>query len=272
MSTGELVAGSQKGTDAFVKGVKVGLVAYGVTHLVIAATALPLVWGERTEGRADQQGALAQMAEQPLGDVLLWVIVVGMACLVVWQLAEAVYGHRDEEGAKRHLKRAGSAGRAVVYAALGWSAASTAVGSSGSGGSGSTDTLTARLMSAPGGTLLVGAVGLAIVAVGVFLAYRGWSEKFTKHLEERATQGDSRKPVVLLGKVGYIAKGAALIAIGMLFLTAALQHEPKESGGLDVAMREILQQPLGPVLLALVALGLGCFGVYCFLWARYLRR
>jgi hypothetical protein len=271
MSTSELVAGSRKGTDAFVRGVQVGLVAYGVTHLLIAVAALPLAWGERTEGRANQQGALARMAEQPLGDVLLWVIVLGMACLVVWQLAEAVLGHRDEDGAKRHLKRAASAARAVVYAVLGWSAASTAVGTSGSGG-GSTDSLTARLMSAPGGTLLVGAVGLTIMAIGVFLAYRGWAEKFTKHLQESATRGSSRKPVVVLGKVGYLAKGAALVAIGTLFVAAAAQHQPKESGGLDVALRELLQQPFGPVLLALVALGIGCFGVYCVFWARYLRR
>jgi hypothetical protein len=78
--------------------------------------------------------------------------------------------------------------------------------------------------------------------------------------------------VVVLGKVGYLAKGAALAAIGALFVTAAAQHEPKESGGLDVALRELLQQPFGPVLLALVALGLGCYGVYCFFRARYLRQ
>ena len=83
MRTRELVEGSQTGTDVFVKGVQVGLVAYGATHLVIAAMALPLAWGDRSEAPANQQGALAQMAEQPLGDALLWVVVAGMACLVL---------------------------------------------------------------------------------------------------------------------------------------------------------------------------------------------
>jgi hypothetical protein len=126
-------------------------------------------------------------------------------------------------------------------------------------------------MSAPGGTLLVGAIGVAIVGVGAVLGYRGWAEKFTEHLESRATTGGSRKPVVVLGKVGYIAKGVALAAIGALFLTAAVQHQPKESGGLDVALHELLQQPFGPLILGIVAIGLGCFGVYCFFWARYVR-
>jgi hypothetical protein len=272
MRADELVQGSPGGNDVFVKGVQVGLVAYGVTHLVIAGVALPLAWGDRSDAPANQQGALAQMAEQPLGDALLWVVVAGMACLVLWQLVEAMVGHQEEEGKKRLLKRAASLARAVVYAVLGWSAASTAAGTGSSGGSGSTDSLTARLMSAPAGVLLVGAVGLGVIGVGLFLCYRGWVEKFTKHLQPEATSGGSRKPVVVLGKVGYLAKGAALAAVGGLFVSAAVQHDPKESGGLDVALHELLRQPFGPVLLALVALGLGCFGVYCFFWARYLRR
>jgi hypothetical protein len=263
---------SPDGSDAFFTGVRVGLVAYGVTHLIVAATALPLAWGDRSEGRASQTGALSQMAQQPFGKVLLWVVVVGMACLAVWQLAEAAVGNRDADGAKRLAKRAASEVKGVVFAVLGWSAATTATGSGGSGGSGGTDGYTARLMSAPGGALLVGAVGLGIVAVGFGLAYRGWAEKFTKHLDGRATTGTGGSSVVLLGKVGHIAKGAALAVVGALFVTAAVQHQPKESGGLDVALRELLTQPLGPLLLAIVALGLGCYGVYCFFWARYLRR
>jgi hypothetical protein len=272
MGTVEQAGRTAEGSPALAKGVQVGLVAYGVTHLVVAATALPLAWGDRSEGRASQTGALSRMAQQPFGEVLLWVIVVGMAALVVWQLAEAAVGHRDEEGAKRLAKRGGSVAKAIVYAVLGWTAATIASGSGGSGGSGSTDSYTARLMSAPGGALLVGALGLGIAAVGLALGHRGWTEGFTKQLDGRATTGGSRTPVVWLGKVGHLAKGAALAVVGALFVTAAVQHRPKESGGLDVALRELLSQPLGPLLLAAVALGLGCFGVFCFFWAKYLRR
>ncbi len=259
-------------SDALDRGVRLGIGAYGVTHLVIAATALPLAWGDRSSGTASQQGAFSQMAQQPLGDVLLTAVALGLVCMCLWQALEAVTGHRDAQGGKRIVKRTVSGGRAVVYAALAWSAASTAWGTDGSGSGGSTESLTARLMSAPGGTLLVGAVGLGIVGVGLALAYHGWSEGFLEHLDHRATSGGTRAPAVLLGKVGYVAKGVALGVIGALFLTAALQHQPRESGGLDQALHELLRQPAGPALLAVVALGLGAFGVYCFFWARYLRR
>jgi hypothetical protein len=63
--------------------VGVGLVSYGLLHLVIAWIALQLVFGKR--GDASQQGALSQLARQPLGAGLLWVMALGLFTLTVWQ-------------------------------------------------------------------------------------------------------------------------------------------------------------------------------------------
>lgn len=251
------------------RAVRVGLVAYGVTHLIVAALALPIVWGDGSGRRASQQGAFRQLAESTGGRAALWVVAAGFAALVAWQILEAVRGHRSHDGIGRAARRGVSAGRALVYAVIGWTAASTAAGS-GSGRS--TDSRTAQLMSAPGGRWLVGLIGVGVVAVGVALVVVGLTRKFTDHLDAQATSGSRRTPVALLGSVGYAAKGAALATIGSLFVTAAVQHQPKESGGLDVALRELGRQPAGTALLLAVAVGIGAFGLYCFAWARHLDR
>jgi uncharacterized membrane protein len=261
-------------TESLDRGVRVGLGAYGLVHLIVAALALQLAWGERS-GAASQQGAFAELARHTAGQLLLYVVAAGLAVLVVWQVAEALVGHRDEDGAKRSLKRVVSLVKAGVYGALAVSAAGMALGSGGSGGRSSertTDNLTAQLMSAPGGQLLVGAVGLTVLCIGGYLVYHGWDEKFTKGLDVEATAKRRRGPIVAVGKAGYAAKGFALALVGGLFLTAAAQHAPKESGGLDVALHELLRQPFGPVLVSAVALGFACFGLYCFAWARHLDR
>ncbi len=218
---------------------------YGVVHLIIAFTAVSLAFGDRS-GKATQQGALSQ-------------------------LAEAAVGHDDSEGGKRAFKRGASLAKAVVYAALAVSATRKVLDTGGGGGS-SSDGLTARLMSAPAGQLLVGLVGAGIVATGAYLAYKGWAEKSTKRLDSQATSGQRSRPILLLGKVGYLGKGAALAAVGGLFLTAAVQHQAKESGGLDVALQELLRQPFGPALVVAVAVAFACFGLYCLAWARHLDR
>ena len=256
-------------SEALDKGVRIGLVSYGVTHLIIAWTALQLAFGDRS-GQASQSGAFAQMATSGLGQLMLYVVAVGFAALVVWQGFEAVWGHRAEDGGKRVFKRVASGAKAVLYAVLGLSALKVALGQ-GQGSSG-TDSWTAKLMSAPAGQVLVAAVGLGIVSVGAYLAYKGLAEKFTKHLDGKATSGERRKPIVLLGKVGYTAKGAALGVVGLLFVVAAITHEAHKSGGLDQALTTLLGQPFGPVLVSAMAVGIASFGLYCFAWARHLTR
>lgn len=252
---------------------RAGLVVYGVIHLVVAATAFQLILGSSSGTNASQSGAFAEMGRSPYGDVLLYVITAGLVALVVWQVGEALVGHRDHDGAKRVWKRLASVGKAVVYGSLAYTAGSMALSANKSGGSGkSTDNMTAQLMSAPGGQLLVGAVGLGIVAVGAWLVYRGWSERFVKDLDAEARNNGRRKPITMLGKAGYTAKGVALGTVGTLFVIAAVQHQPKESGGLDVALHELLRQPYGAVLVGAVAAGLACFGLFCLAWARHLDR
>ena len=68
---------------------RVGLIAYGVVHLLVAWLALQLAWGGGGQS-ADQSGALATVAGQPFGKPLLWVIALGLIALAVWQAAEAL--------------------------------------------------------------------------------------------------------------------------------------------------------------------------------------
>ncbi len=255
-------------SDTLDTGVRVGLVAYGVVHLLVAYTALRIALGGG--GKADQQGALGTLARSPGGQVTLWVVAVGFFALVVWQGFEAAVGHQREDGTKRVLKRVASGVKAVVFLLLGVSAIQKATGSSS--GSSGTDSRTAQVMSASGGRILVGLVGLVIVGAGAYLVYKGLAEKFTKRLDSRATSGDRSTPIVLLGKVGYAAKGVALAVVGLLFVTAAVQFEPQKSGGLDQALHTLVRQPFGPVVLVAVALGLGCYGLFSFAWARHLDR
>jgi hypothetical protein len=245
--------------------VQLGLVAYGVVHLLVAWLALQLAFGDHS-GPANQQGALHALARQPFGTPLLWIIALGFFALALWQLTEVFWGHVREDNPKRTFKRLGSGGKAVVYAAIGVSAVKIAVGS---GSSSKSQALTARLMSAPFGRLLVAAVGVGIIVVAVVHFKRGVTSSFTKDLRGEATSGSSGTAVVRLGQIGYVAKGVAFLVLGSLFVWAGWTYDAKKTGGLDAALNTLLDAGVGPWLLVLVALGIGCFGLYCFAWARY---
>lgn len=243
--------------------VSIGLVCYGVVHLLIAWLALQVAFGGSSQ-EASQSGALQEIASQPFGGPLLWIIAVGLGTLTIWQLLEAVFGFRSEDGTERLRHKASAVIKAIVYAVLAVNAGRIAAGDGGSSG-GKEESATSTLMSAPAGQVLVGIAAVAVIAVGIANIVKGVTGKFI----ERDLQGVHQGAGVTLGRVGYCTKGTVFVLIGLLVGWAALSHDPQKSGGLDDALKTLRDQPLGTWLLAAVALGLACFGLYCFYWARH---
>jgi hypothetical protein len=242
-------------TRTYDLAITVGLIAYGVVYLLIAWIALQLAWGGSSQ-EASQQGALQELAEKPLGGVLLWIVAIGLFALVIWRALELAYGNLDTE------KKITAAGRAVLCLVLGVSAVKVAIGSGGSS-SGQQRSMSARLMENGAGRALIVVVGLVIVGIGIRQIYKAVTEKFTEDLV-----GGVSEVTILLGRIGYAAKGVAFIVAGALFGWAAIGYDPEKAGGLDTALRTIKEQPFGSVLLTVLALGIAAFGVYAFAWSR----
>lgn len=248
---------------------RVGLFAYGITHLLIAWLALQIAFGGGGGEQADQSGAFQTLAEQPFGKVLLWVLVVGFVAVALWRAEQAIWGYSYESDTTKALRKRVTAGaKAVLFAVLAVLAGTTAAGSGGGGGGG--QGLTATVLGWPGGQFLVGAAGLVIICVGVKKVYDGIKRKFEQEMslpsDERA-----RQVAVRSGQIGFVAKGASIALIGILVVVAAVRFRPEEASGLDVALTTLAQQPYGPWLLAAVAIGLAAYGVFCFFDARYHR-
>lgn len=240
--------------------VGVGLVSYGVVHVVLAWIAIQIALGGR--GDASSSGALRELASQPFGFALMIIMAVGLFTLVLWQGFEAAIGGRGTDDKDRLRRRLRSAGRAVVYLVLGVTAAAIAIGAGGGSGN-AEETVTARLLALPFGRVLVVALGAVVAGIGIGQIVRGVKKKFTEDLRS----GVSR-PVQVLGTVGYVAKGLALVIIGLLFGWAAWSYNPERAGGLDAALSTVRGQPFGSVLLLAMAAGFACFGLFCFVWAK----
>ena len=243
---------------------RVGYVVLGVLHIVIGVIAISFVTGGGG-GEADQGGAMEQIADAPLGVLLLWLIVLGLLALAVWQVAEAFLernpDHEEEVGVpgevSRHRGRV--PGDRVHRAGVRPGRQSDS--------SQSSQSFSAQLMSTPGGIVLLVLFGLLIAGIGVAFIIRGITPAFKKQLDLPPDPAGSG--IVAFGVIGYVAKGIAIGVTGVLFVVAALTHDPETAGGLDAALRTLAGLPLGPVILWIVGLGLILYGLYCFARARY---
>jgi hypothetical protein len=67
------------------------------------------------------------------------------------------------------------------------------------------------------------------------------------------------------------ARGIVFCVSGFFLIQAARQSDASEARGLGEALQVLAQQPYGPWILGIVALGLVAYGIYMVLQARYRR-
>ncbi|MGP3637161.1 DUF1206 domain-containing protein [Streptomyces sp. 24-1644] len=248
---------------------RAGFVARGVVYVLIGALALRVALGSGGES-ADRQGALAQVAEQPFGRVMLWALVVGFASMALWRGTRAVLTRGPQRKAGSRVL---DGGRAVFYAFVCWTTAVYAAGG-GQGSSGNEQSRdgTASALKLSYGQVLVGAAGCLLIGIGGVLAVRAALRRFLKQLDTATTMSRRTKQVVTaLGVAGGVARGVVFAAAGIFILAAAVRFDPAEAKGVDATLRSFTQTPAGPWLLFAVAIGLILFGVFSFASARWRR-
>jgi hypothetical protein len=253
------------------RGARLGYAAKGVVYLTLGLIALTGIGGGN---EASSRGAIATLAEQPAGAVLVFLIAVGLFGYAVWRLVEAAIGAEGEgDDAKGIAKRVGHVGSGLAYAALGVFCVRLLLGrtSGGSGGGDRTDDWTARLLGLPLGRAIVVAVGLAVAGYGVYQLYRAARKNIGKRLALDGVGAANAQWIDRIGRAGIGARGVVFGIIGGFLVLAALRRDPNQAGGLAEALAAVERAPYGKVLLALVATGLMAYGAYQLVNARWRR-
>ena len=262
-STAKDAARSAKDSTTLKVLARLGFVVNGVLHLLIGLIAIGVAVGNG--GEADQSGALQQLSGAPGGVFLLWFVVLGFVALGAWQVVTAVLPPRDRN-TKRAVHVVKELGKGIVYLALAGTALTFALGGSSSS-SQSNQQFSAKILAAPGGVFLILLIGVVIVGIGGYFVYKGITAKFTEDIVPPA--GTLGKVTLIVGRVGYIAKGIALAIVGVLFGVAAVTHDASKATGLDGALKSLVQLPFGVVVLVAAGIGLIFYAVYLFFRARY---
>jgi hypothetical protein len=234
---------------------RLGLTARGAVWLVMGWLAILLAAG--SSAHVDQRGALVEVLARPFGTVLVLLLALGFLGYALWRLSEAAFGVIGEgSGAGPRLK---ALARGAAYLVLCFSTLGLLRGVRGTQ-SGQQAHIAGVVMQHSGGRWAVGLVGAAIIAVGLVMVREGWSAKFLRYFGSLPAR--ARSVVVSLGRVGTVSRGVVFAVTGVLVVVGAWTAKPSEAGGIDVAVRTLLDKPYGPALVSVLGIGLMLFGVY----------
>lgn len=260
----------QEHADWIEKFARFGYVARGLVYTLVGSLALQAAVGPG--GRVtDSEGALQSLVYQPFGRVLLGIIGAGLMGYAFWRIIEGVMDpEKKGSDVKGIAQRISYIAISLAYGGLALTAFQLMVGMGGSGGD-STRLWVARALAQPFGQWLVGIGGSIVVGVGLYQLYQAWTAKFKQQLDLGRLSASGLEWVERVGRLGFAARGVTFGIMGVFVVIAAIQSQPSEARDLGGALQALAQQPYGPWLLALVAVGLVAYGIYSVVAAAYHR-
>lgn len=264
-------AARQAAAHPWVEGLaRFGIAAKGIVYAIVGILAAQVAFG-RGGKTTDTQGALEAIITQPFGKILLVLVAIGLVGYVMWRFVQAFLDpERKGTDAKGLFQRFCYFNSGIIYAGLALTAIKIILGSATSN-SNSTQDWTARLLLQPFGQWLVATFGVIILATSFYQFYEAFSAKFRQKLKWQEMSQDERTWATRTGRFGYGARGIVFLVIGFFLMQAARQSDATQARGLDGALAALAQQPYGPWILGVVAIGLVAYGIHKIVEARYRR-
>jgi hypothetical protein len=247
---------------------RMGFAAIGVVYLLMGVLALLAATGQRQGARADKEEAVQRLQDVPGGNVLLGLIALGLVGYIIWRFTQAI---RDTEskgsGAKGIGMRVWYIISGLFYSGLALYAGRLALQGSAAKGGQASQTLTAKVMSWPGGHWLILVAGLVTIGVGLFQVYRAFSGRFRYDVNTSSLSDSEQRLVYRAAQVGMTARGLVVAVIGYFFVQAGMQSRAGAVGSTGEAFDFLAA--MGPGVLGTVAAGLVAYGLYMLVQAKY---
>ena len=250
---------------------RAGWFAKGAVYTIAGFLALSVAakasgWADSTSSTGDQEaspvGAIKTVAGSSGGTLLLWLLAIGMLLYAAWRVVSALLpGSTDAKG---WAHRIGYIASAVMYTTFAISAIALArhAPQNPDGNTRVTD-ISERIMTNSAGRIVIGLVGLIVIAVGVYRVSKGLTMDVADELDMSGMSGPRRAWTERLGAVGEVGRGIGFGLVGFFLLRSAIRYNPAEATGLDGALRRLALESWGVIVVVVVGIGFAAYGTFC---------
>jgi hypothetical protein len=245
----------------FAKGVV--YVIAGVLALSVAAKASGWSKSPSTGNQeASPTGAIKTVAGSGGGVLLLWLLAIGMLIYAAWRVVSAFLPGGHDAKARAH--RIGYLASAVIYTTFAISAIALArrTQTDPNGNKKVTD-ITASMMTHTVGRLVIGVLGVIVIAVGLYRLSKGVKLDVADELDLSGMSAARVTWSKRLGAIGEIGRGIGIGLVGFFLLRSAMTYNPNEATGLDGALRRVATSGFGVFVVVIVGVGFAAYGIFC---------
>jgi hypothetical protein len=249
---------------------RIGWLAKGIVYIIAGYLALSIAskasgWSNDAGTGAQEAsptGAIKTVAGSGPGSLLLWLLAIGMLLYAAWRVVSALLpAHTDGESI---VHRIGYGVSAIVYISFAISAIALARHSTKQqDGNQKVTDISASIMEHTAGRLLIGAVGVVIIAVGLYRIYKGVTMDVNDELDLGGMSPQRATWTRRLGAIGEVGRGIGIALVGFFLTRSAIDYDANQATGLDGALRRLATESWGVAVVIVVGIGFIAYGVFC---------
>ncbi|MEB3355794.1 MAG: DUF1206 domain-containing protein [Synechococcales bacterium] len=257
--------------------IRFGYASKGIVYFSIGFLSLRAALGQPV-AIVGTEGALLTLLRQPLGEIIVTILAVGLCGYSFWRFIQAISDPEHERGLSLQSvgQRVGYLISGMVYVQVAYESVDFALDPSPI----QTDVVNRAMLRVLGfkyGEALIVLVALVTFGIGAIYVYGAISGKFISQFKRTCRVFSQsqyrwlRKMATYLAQIGYTARGVAILVIGVGYVRAALTSSVAPAGGMEEALKQLLQRSYGTEGLLMIALGFIAYSLYMIFNAFYRR-
>ncbi len=242
-----------------------GLASLGFVYVLVGVlTALAAFnWGGEEVGT---KGAIGFLSDQRLAKFLLVITAIGLFSYAFWRFYQTFNDSRHlGTGLNALVTRAGYFTGGLFYGFLGVVSIRMFFGGQPNEQPG----FIAEILNSDYGSFVGAAFSIGLAGKAIFEIYFIISNQFKKNVKSSEMTPKVKSLLLNFGVIGHSARGFVFAIMAFLTARTAVSFRDKEVSTLTNAFN-YLDYKFGAFILAIVALGLSCYGLYMFVKAKYL--
>ncbi|MGY6630205.1 MAG: DUF1206 domain-containing protein [Wenzhouxiangella sp.] len=249
---------------------RLGYLAKGTVFLAVGLLALLALAGFG-EGRiTGSDGGIHVIGRSLPGRWGFGLLAVGLSAHVFWRIYQVIM-----DPASRGFGLAGVVQRAGLLVSAGFYTSMVIVTLSAVTGlisrPDSSQDVAALWLDKPGGPALFGLLGVVVIGVALYQGWRAVGQPFRAQWLGRRWMGWSHGALALVASFGIAVRALLFLLIGWSFLRAGWFSSSDEMTDVATALWRMSRDEYGGWKLGAVALGLLCYGLYCWMNAALKR-
>ncbi|WP_375240765.1 DUF1206 domain-containing protein [Polaribacter sp.] len=244
---------------------KFGFLTKGFVYIIIGI--LTFLTALNIGGKiSDKNGVISFLENQIFGKVLLLIVSLGLMSFALWRAYKFYDVLKNEDSNKKYFSAVSYLFRTFFYGSFAISIFLKIFNQTSNDVT--KETLVSRILQIENGNVILILIGIIFSGSAIYQFYKVITNSYLEDIKKNKNIA-SFNVLKKTGAFGIFARGISFLIFSWFIFSAGFNNNPEKIKGTQEMFRFLNSLTFGNILMAVMALGFVCYGVFQYFYGRY---